>query len=204
MVRIFAFHNNDCHLYVAYGHHKFVSSYYPSTGLSRKYTRNWLVNNKKKLVSYFFLKIIINLTVLQVLNDIHVIFADFEILRVVTMDPSQLFGAWLDDTTFLGGSLEISLDRFATTVQIEAHEVCLILHDYKNLSPVSGADGIFRSQGGLFMQYQGCAELLQKQSPKSWKFPSVTVVFSCISFLKIKMEQIHLICFQMFIFIFCN
>lgn len=39
------------------------------------------------------------------------------------MDPSQLFGAWLDDTTFLGGSLEISLDRFATTVQIEAHEV---------------------------------------------------------------------------------
>ncbi|XP_045216701.2 F-box/WD repeat-containing protein 5-like isoform X2 [Mercenaria mercenaria] len=48
---------------------------------------------------------------------------DFEILRVVTMDPSQLFGAWLDDTTFLGGSLEISLDRFATTVQIEAHEV---------------------------------------------------------------------------------
>jgi hypothetical protein len=41
------------------------------------------------------------------------------------MDPSQLFGAWLDDTTFLGGSLEISLDRFATTVQIEAHEVCI-------------------------------------------------------------------------------
>ncbi|KAL4227259.1 F-box/WD repeat-containing protein 5 [Mactra antiquata] len=48
---------------------------------------------------------------------------DFEVLRVVTMDPSQLFGAWLDDTTFLGGSLEISLDRFATTVQIQAHEV---------------------------------------------------------------------------------
>ena len=39
------------------------------------------------------------------------------------MDPSQLFGAWLDDTTFLGGSLEISLDRFATTVQIEAYDV---------------------------------------------------------------------------------
>ena len=44
------------------------------------------------------------------------------------MDPSQLFGAWLDDNTFLGGCLEISLDRFATTVQIEAYEVnhCLI------------------------------------------------------------------------------
>ena len=39
------------------------------------------------------------------------------------MDPSQLFGAWLDDNTFLGGCLEISLDRFATTVQIEAYEV---------------------------------------------------------------------------------
>jgi len=51
------------------------------------------------------------------------VITDFSILRVVTMDPSQLFGAWLDDTTFLGGSLEISLDRFATTVQIEAHEV---------------------------------------------------------------------------------
>ena len=49
--------------------------------------------------------------------------SDFEILRLVTMDPSQLFGAWLDDKTFLGGCLEISLDRFATTVQIEAYEV---------------------------------------------------------------------------------
>ncbi|KAL3865575.1 hypothetical protein ACJMK2_042950 [Sinanodonta woodiana] len=48
---------------------------------------------------------------------------DFEIMRVVAMDPSQLFGAWLDDLTFLGGCLEISLDRFATTVQIEAFEV---------------------------------------------------------------------------------
>ncbi|WAQ99947.1 FBXW5-like protein [Mya arenaria] len=48
---------------------------------------------------------------------------DFAILQVVTMDPSQLFGAWMDDSTFLGGSLQISLDRFATTVQIEAHKV---------------------------------------------------------------------------------
>ncbi|XP_033750037.1 F-box/WD repeat-containing protein 5-like [Pecten maximus] len=48
---------------------------------------------------------------------------DFHILRVVAMDPSQLFGAWLDDSTFLGGCLEISLDRFATTVQIESFEV---------------------------------------------------------------------------------
>lgn len=39
------------------------------------------------------------------------------------MDPSQLFGAWLDDNTFLGGYLEISLDRFATTVQIESFQV---------------------------------------------------------------------------------
>ncbi|KAH3836636.1 F-box/WD repeat-containing protein 5-like [Dreissena polymorpha] len=53
---------------------------------------------------------------------------DFQILRVVTMDPSQMFGAWLDDQTFLGGTLEISLDRFATTVQIEAHKVCLTCH----------------------------------------------------------------------------
>ena len=53
------------------------------------------------------------------------LFSDFEILRLVTMDPSQLFGAWLDDNTFLGGCLEISLDRFATTVQIEAYEVQL-------------------------------------------------------------------------------
>ena len=39
------------------------------------------------------------------------------------MDPSQLFGAWLDNRTFLGGCLEISLDRFTTTVQIEAFDV---------------------------------------------------------------------------------
>ncbi|KAL5004664.1 hypothetical protein ScPMuIL_018120 [Solemya velum] len=48
---------------------------------------------------------------------------DFRVLRVVAMDPSQLFGAWLDDNTFLGGYLEVSLDRFATTVQIEAFDV---------------------------------------------------------------------------------
>lgn len=51
------------------------------------------------------------------------ILQDFHILRVVAMDPSQLFGAWLDDKTFLGGCLEISIDRFATTVQIESFEV---------------------------------------------------------------------------------
>ena len=50
------------------------------------------------------------------------------------MDPSQLFGAWLDDTTFLGGCLEISLDRFATTVQIEAYEVYYMSCDASNLS----------------------------------------------------------------------
>lgn len=49
--------------------------------------------------------------------------SDLQILRVVSMDPSQLFGAWLDDNTFLGGYLEISLDRFATTVQIESFQV---------------------------------------------------------------------------------
>ena len=48
---------------------------------------------------------------------------DFCIIRVVSMDPSQLFGAWLDNRTFLGGCLEISLDRFTTTVQIEAFDV---------------------------------------------------------------------------------
>lgn len=48
---------------------------------------------------------------------------NLQILRVVSMDPSQLFGAWLDDNTFLGGYLEISLDRFATTVQIESFQV---------------------------------------------------------------------------------
>lgn len=48
---------------------------------------------------------------------------DFGIIRVVSMDPSQLFGAWLDNSTFLGGCLEISLDRFTTTVQIESFDV---------------------------------------------------------------------------------
>lgn len=48
---------------------------------------------------------------------------DFRIIRVVSMDPSQLFGAWLDNSTFLGGCLKISLDRFATTVHIESFEV---------------------------------------------------------------------------------
>lgn len=63
-----------------------------------------------------------------VLSIIH----DFDILHVVAMDPSQLFGAWFDDTTFLGGSLEISLDRFATNVQIVAHEVPEIVTTSKN------------------------------------------------------------------------
>ncbi|CAG2221386.1 FBXW5 [Mytilus edulis] len=48
---------------------------------------------------------------------------DFRIIRVVSMDPSQLFGSWLDNSTFLGGCLEISLDRFTTTVQIESFDV---------------------------------------------------------------------------------
>lgn len=56
-----------------------------------------------------------------------ILIVDLQILRVVSMDPSQLFGAWLDDNTFLGGYLEISLDRFATTVQIESFQVeCLV------------------------------------------------------------------------------
>ena len=36
---------------------------------------------------------------------------------------------------------------------------------YKNLSPVTSAYGIFRPRAGLLMQYQGCAEVLKKQSP---------------------------------------
>ena len=57
----------------------------------------------------------------------------------------------------------------------------------KNLSPVTREDGIFPSRGGLFTQ---------KQSPESQKFHPyrllVTVSFSCISFLKIKMVQMGL------------
>ncbi|XP_041371164.1 F-box/WD repeat-containing protein 5-like [Gigantopelta aegis] len=48
---------------------------------------------------------------------------DFRLLQVLSMDPSQLFGTWLNPTTFLGGSLEISLDRFITTVQIKAFKI---------------------------------------------------------------------------------
>ena len=56
---------------------------------------------------------------------------------------------------------------------------------YKNLSPVTDADGIFRSRGGLFTQYRGYAEVLQKQSPESWKFPSLPVTGDRIFFLHI-------------------
>ena len=44
------------------------------------------------------------------------------------MDPSQLFGTWMNPKTFLGGSLEISLERFVTTVQIKAFEVRFLLN----------------------------------------------------------------------------
>ncbi|XP_046377978.1 F-box/WD repeat-containing protein 5-like [Haliotis rufescens] len=60
---------------------------------------------------------------------------NFQLLRVVSMDPSQLFGTWLNGCTFLGGSLEISLDRFATTVQIQAFEV----KDVPQLLPASAS-----------------------------------------------------------------
>ena len=50
-----------------------------------------------------------------------------------------------------------------------------------NLSPVTGADGIFRFQGGLFTQYWGTAE----QSPESQKFPSVPVICDSFFFLHI-------------------
>ena len=53
------------------------------------------------------------------------------------------------------------------------------------LSPVTGADDIFWSQGGLFVQYPGSAEVLQKQSHESWKFPSVPVTSDSFFFLHI-------------------
>ncbi|ESO88154.1 hypothetical protein LOTGIDRAFT_126606 [Lottia gigantea] len=36
---------------------------------------------------------------------------NFELLKIVNMDPSQLFGAWLNSETFLGGSLHINLEN---------------------------------------------------------------------------------------------
>ena len=56
---------------------------------------------------------------------------------------------------------------------------------YKNLSPVTVTDGIFWSQGGLFTQYRGSVEVLQKQSPESWKLPSVPVTSDSFFFLHI-------------------
>ena len=47
----------------------------------------------------------------------------------------------------------------------------------KNLSLVTGEDGIFRSRGGLFTQYRGR------------KFKSVPVTSDSFFFLQIKMEQ---------------
>ena len=47
------------------------------------------------------------------------------------------------------------------------------------------ADGIFWSQGGLFTQYWGSAEVLQKQSSESQKFLSVLVSSDSFFFLHI-------------------
>ncbi|XP_050400614.1 F-box/WD repeat-containing protein 5 [Patella vulgata] len=48
----------------------------------------------------------------------------FDLLKIVCMDPSQLFGAWLNIETFLGGSLDINLDgRALVSVHIEAFNV---------------------------------------------------------------------------------
>ena len=48
------------------------------------------------------------------------------------------------------------------------------------LLPVTGADW-----GGLFTRYRGSAEVLQKRSPESRKFPSVPVTSDCFFFLHI-------------------
>ena len=50
------------------------------------------------------------------------------------------------------------------------------MQEYNNLSPVTGADGIFWSRGGLFMQYRGSAKVLQGQLSESRKFPSTPVL----------------------------
>ena len=60
-----------------------------------------------------------------------------------------------------------------------------VVLNFKNLSPVTGADGIFRYRGELFMQYRGSAKVLQKQSSEIRKFPSVLVTSDSFFFLHI-------------------
>ena len=55
--------------------------------------------------------------------------------------------------------------------------------EYKNLSPLTSEDGIFQSLGGLFTQYRGSAEELQKQLTESRKFLSVPVTSDSLFFL---------------------
>ena len=62
--------------------------------------------------------------------------------------------------------------------------------DYNNISPVTGADGIFRSQGNCLRSTEALPMYCRNSHPRAGKFYLyrllVIVSFSCISFLKIK------------------
>ena len=73
--------------------------------------------------------------------------------------------SWWEGDTVLALSVLPSIQlhfQFHTISQQLQTELNKTLYN-NNLSPVTGADGIFGSREGLFMKYRGSAEVLQKQ-----------------------------------------
>ena len=78
----------------------------------------------------------------------------------------------------LGCQVDIPLISHSSVLEIRCISKIHFISDYKNLSPVTGADGIVRSRGGL-----------QKVSPDSRKNSIIPVTSDSFFFLHIKIEQ---------------